>query len=98
MTRRHAACLVATAALAVAACATTRRTLGQPALRVGVPVDYAPFAAERDGTIVGLDVDVARGFAADAGRKAVLVPFRWPDLTRDLVAGHFDVAMGGVTM
>ena len=41
---------------------------------------------------------MARRFARDTGRRLELVPFRWPDLVRDLAAGRFDLAMSGVTM
>ena len=69
-----------------------------PPLRIGVPADYPPFAEARGDTFAGLDVDVARRFAADSGRRLELVAFRWPDLIPDLLAGRFDVAMGGITM
>jgi len=65
---------------------------------VGTSGDYPPFSLEREGRLEGLDVDVARRFARDSGRRLELVRFRWPELTRDLAAGRFELAMGGVTM
>lgn len=83
--------------LGASACAAFHPAPRVP-LRVGTPGDYAPFSRLRDGAYEGLDVDVARRFAADTGRALELVPFRWPDLVHDLDAGRFDLAMGGITM
>ncbi len=65
---------------------------------MGTSGDYAPFSIERGGSCTGFDVDVARLFARDLGRRLEVVPFRWPDLERDLAAGRFELAMGGITM
>ncbi|MFN8545003.1 MAG: transporter substrate-binding domain-containing protein [Candidatus Binatia bacterium] len=69
-----------------------------PPLRVGTSADYPPFSSIGRKEIEGLDVEIARRFARDTGRRLELVTFRWPDLTRDLAAGRFDVAMSGVTI
>ena len=77
--------------LALAGCA--------PALRVGSSGDYPPFSERTaDGGWKGLDVDVARAFARDRGRRVRLVPMRWPELEPALARGDFDVAMSGVTV
>jgi len=82
----------------VLAAACFRARPETPPLRVGTSGDYPPFSLERDGRPDGLDVEVARRFAHDSGRRLELVRFRWPELTGDLAAGRFDLAMGGVTM
>ncbi|HLK12427.1 MAG TPA: transporter substrate-binding domain-containing protein [Candidatus Binatia bacterium] len=70
-----------------------------PPLRVGTSSDYPPFSfVGKDGTPQGFDVEVARRFARDSGRRLELVTFRWPALRQDLAADRFDVAMSGVTM
>ncbi len=84
--------------LALAACARGPRDAALPALRVGTTGDYPPFARTHEGEVEGLDAEVARRFARDTGRRVEWVTTRWPDLTRDLAAGRFDLAMGGVTM
>lgn len=83
---------------------------GSGILRVGTSGDYAPFslrlgtdpgsegAATNAASYSGFDIEVAYRFAAASGYRVEFVPFRWPDLTRDLAAGRFDVAMSGVTM
>src|SRR5262249_5583706 len=67
-------------------------------LRVGTSGDYEPFSAGTTAEAEGLDLDVARAFAAERGLELEVVRFRWPDLERDLAAGRFDVAMSGVTV
>jgi cyclohexadienyl dehydratase len=62
-------------------------------LRVGTSGDYAPFSLRGEG----FDLDVARALGADLGYRIEIVPFRWPELARDVRRGAFDVAMGGVT-
>jgi cyclohexadienyl dehydratase len=67
-------------------------------LRVGTSGDYAPFSTRVGaGTPVGFDVELAEQLARDLGLELRWVPFRWPELGRQIVAGEFDVAMGGVT-
>jgi cyclohexadienyl dehydratase len=80
------------------ACARHAPRDDRPPLRVGTSGDYAPFSVASADGFTGLDVEIAHRFAEDTGRRLELVAFRWDDLTRDLAAGHFDVAMGGVTM
>lgn len=80
----------------LAACAPARPA--PQVLRVGSSGDYAPFSIRQDGEWLGFDVEVARRFAQDTGRKLELVEFRWPALELDLAANRFDVAMSGVTM
>lgn len=66
-------------------------------LRVGTTGDYAPFSVERNGRYTGIDIDMARNLAAALGVKLVLVHTTWPHLMRDLRAGRYDIAMGGVS-
>jgi len=70
-----------------------------PALRAGTSGDYRPFSfRDADGMLTGFDIKVAEHFALYLGRKLELVPFRWPELTSQLHAGAFDIAMSGVTI
>ena len=67
-------------------------------LRVGTSGDYAPFSSlNATGERTGFDVELAERLAADLGLSLRWVPFRWPELARQLAAGEFDVAMGGVS-
>lgn len=78
-------------------------------LRVGTSGDYAPFSFSTsppspqspspDGAdLAGFDIEVARLFTRERGYRLEFVRFRWPDLGKQLAAGAFDVAMGGITM
>lgn len=86
------------AILALAAACVRAHDPGLPPLRAGTSGDYAPFTMVRDGELDGLDVEIARRFARDTGRRLEWVRFRWPALVDDLGTGKFEVAMGGVTM
>jgi cyclohexadienyl dehydratase len=73
--------------------------LARGALRVGTTGDYPPFTQRApDGTYAGFDIDVAQSLAAALGVRVEFVATRWGDLTRDLQAGAFDIAMGGVSV
>ena len=95
MTRRAAAFAVTLLAL-LAGCTPPRPA--PDVLRVGSSGDYAPFSIHAETGWDGFDVQVARAFAHDTGRRLELVEFRWPALELDLAANRFDVAMSGVTM
>jgi cyclohexadienyl dehydratase len=91
----------ALAALAAAASGETRLDdiLARGVLRVGATGDYPPFTARGpDGGYSGLDVDAAEALGAALGARVEFVATRWADLMRDLDAGAFDIAMGGVSV
>ena len=75
------------------------------ALRVGLTGDYAPFSLERpDGSLEGTDVILAERLAdtlADTGLEGAEVRYirtTWRTLLPDLLAGKFDVALGGISV
>jgi len=73
--------------------------LARGALKVGATGDYPPFSVRAaDGSYSGFDVDMAEALGAALGVKVEFVPTRWADLTHDLAAGNFDIAMGGVSV
>src|SRR2546422_8032813 len=86
------------AAIALLAAACLHPRPEAPPLRVGTSGDYPPFSLARDGATGGPEAGAPRPFARHSGRRLALVRFRWPELTRDLAAGRFDLAMGGVTL
>ncbi|MDX1650761.1 MAG: transporter substrate-binding domain-containing protein, partial [Myxococcota bacterium] len=91
--------LLALAAWPAASSGQADEARARDVLRVATSGDYAPFSVRReDGSRAGLDVEVARAFARDTGRRLRVVPLRWPALLEDLAAGRFDVAMSGVTV
>jgi cyclohexadienyl dehydratase len=68
-------------------------------LRVGLTGDYKPFSLRAaDGTIDGIDFDMAKTLAQSLGVKLEIVPTTWPTLMGDLTADKFDIVMGGITI
>ena len=65
---------------------------------VGLSGDYEPFGEESGGELRGLDVDLAREFAAAHGLGVEFVRTSWPGLMDDLAAGRFDLAAGGISV
>lgn len=68
-------------------------------LVVGTTGDYKPLTwyDEASGTLVGRDIDLITDFADDQGFGIRFVMTTWPTLTADLLAGKFDVAIGGIS-
>lgn len=69
-------------------------------LRVGLTGDYKPFSFldPTNGSVSGLDVDMAGALTKAMGVKLDIVHTTWPTMMADLMAGKFDIAMGGVTI
>jgi polar amino acid transport system substrate-binding protein len=65
-------------------------------LRVAVDTSYPPFAARQDGTIVGIDADVAGALAQELGLKLVLVDVRPDTLALALRHHNVDVGLGAI--
>ncbi|WP_392565202.1 transporter substrate-binding domain-containing protein [Utexia brackfieldae] len=67
-------------------------------IRIGVPGDYAPLAfVDRQGQLVGFDIDMAKSFAKSQGLTPQFVITSWPTLSADLTNDKYDIAMGGIT-
>ena len=68
------------------------------ALRVGVST-FEPWAMRnRHGELVGFEVDVAKKVAADMGVSVEFVPTSWDGIIPALLAGKFDVIIGGLSV
>lgn len=112
MVRMGAAALLLTAALsaapALAAPAASEagnasildHILASHVLRVGTTGDYKPFTYRdpKSGTYQGIDIDMAAALGKSLGAKVEFVPTTWKTMMGDLLAGKFDIAMGGVTI
>lgn len=60
---------------------------------------FVPWAfPNKDGELIGFEVDVANKLAEDLGVKLELVPTAWDAIIPSLVAGKFDVIIGGLTI
>ena len=60
---------------------------------------FVPWAMrDAQGNLIGFEVDVATKLAADMGVKLELVPTAWDGIIPALLAGKFDVIIGGMTV
>lgn len=67
-------------------------------LRVGMDV-FVPWAMkDKKGDLIGLEIDVAKQLAKDMGIKVEFVPTKWSGIIPSLIAGKFDVIIGGMTV
>ncbi len=66
------------------------------AIRVGMDV-FVPWAMkDKKGELIGFEIDVARQLAKDMGVKIEFVPTKWSGIIPALLAGKFDVIIGGM--
>jgi len=68
----------------------------QGVLRVGMST-FVPWAMkDKQGRLIGFEIDVAEKLAADMGVKAEFVPTAWSGIIPALLTGKFDVIIGGM--
>ena len=85
---------------------TLQRIRATGTLRVGLTGDYAPFSLEQEtGLLEGTDVVLAERLADSLAGDGLLggahvryVRTTWRTLLPDLLAGRFDVALGGISI
>ena len=67
-------------------------------IRVGTSGDYQPFSYFNPKTnqYEGMDISLAQKLSEALGVSVTFVRFKWPELTADLLADKFDIAMGGI--
>lgn len=77
---------------------TIEQIIQRGTIRVGMDI-FVPWAMrDKNGELVGLEIDVARQLAEDMGVKVEFVPTKWSGIIPSLVAGKFDVIIGGMTV
>ena len=77
---------------------TLKEITDSKVLLVGIPGDYEPFAFPGPySEYVGHDIDVSKALGEALGVEVVFVKSSWPTLTKDLLEGKFDMAVGGIT-
>lgn len=90
------------AALICAAPAAATGVLDQVAargtLRVGVALSAPGAMRDRDGALIGFEIDVAGRLATDLGVRAVFVVTEFDDLIATLRAGDVDVVISGLSI
>lgn len=92
--------LLASLPLAAQAPASTLdQILKRGELRVGLEAGYMPFEMrDKNGDIIGFDVDLARLMAKYMGVKLTLVNTQWDGIIPALLTNKFDLLMGGMTI
>jgi len=78
---------------------TLEAIIGRGELRVGMQVGYVPFQMlGNDGTLIGLDMDLASMVARSLKVNIRIVRQNWQELIPSLLEGRTDVIMSGMTV
>ncbi|EIK93919.1 arogenate dehydratase [Pseudomonas sp. M47T1] len=99
----HLPCLLATLlpslALADALPSHLERVQQRGQLNVCTTGDYKPYTFKKaDGSYEGIDITLAQSLAQSLGVKLNWVPTTWKTLMPDFLAGHCDLAVGGISV
>ncbi|PIE59152.1 MAG: amino acid ABC transporter substrate-binding protein [Desulfobulbus propionicus] len=82
----------------IAAESTIEQIAQRGTIRVGMDI-FEPWAMKnKKGELIGFEIDVARKFAQDMGVEIEFVPTKWSGIIGSLVAGKFDVIIGGMAV
>ncbi|HEB49933.1 MAG TPA: transporter substrate-binding domain-containing protein [Desulfobulbus sp.] len=82
----------------LAAESTIEQIARRGVIRVGMDI-FVPWAMKnRKGELIGFEIDVARQLAKDMGVEVEFVPTRWSGIIPALIAGKFDVIIGGMSV
>jgi len=77
---------------------TIEQIIKRGTIKVGMDV-FVPWAMkDKKGELIGFEIDVAKKLAEDMGVKLEFVPTKWSGIIPSLVAGKFDVIIGGMTV
>ena len=72
------------------------RIMKRGVLKVGMDM-FVPWGfKDKDGNLVGFEVDVAKQLAEDMGVEIEIVPTEWSGIIPALLTGKFDVIIGGM--
>jgi len=106
--RRSLLAALAAVSLAAPAAAQTAQALSgesvietikqRGTIRVGMST-FVPWAMrDRNGDLIGFEIDVAKKLAADMGVAVEFVPTAWDGIIPALLSGKFDVIIGGMSV
>ncbi len=75
---------------------TVEQVLRRGVLKVGMST-FVPWAMkDKNGELIGFEIDVAKKLAEDMGVKVEFVPTKWAGIIPALLTGKFDVIIGGM--
>jgi polar amino acid transport system substrate-binding protein len=78
---------------------TLNAILQRGELRVGLEAGYVPFEIrDRQGNIIGFDVDLAKKMASELKVKVSFVNTQWDGIIPALLTDKFDILMSGMTI
>jgi len=67
------------------------------AIKIGLSI-FKPWSMrDKDGELIGFELDVGKKLADDMGVDAEFIPTAWDGIIPALVAGKFDVIISGMT-
>ncbi|MBX2826077.1 MAG: transporter substrate-binding domain-containing protein [Gammaproteobacteria bacterium] len=67
------------------------------AIKIGLSI-FKPWSMrDKNGELIGFELDVGKKLAADMGVEAEFIPTAWDGIIPALVAGKFDVIISGMT-
>ncbi|PIE55837.1 MAG: amino acid ABC transporter substrate-binding protein [Desulfobulbus propionicus] len=77
---------------------TIEQIIKRGKIRVGMDV-FVPWAMkDKNGKLVGFEIDVAQQLAEDMGIAVEFVPTKWSGIIPALISGKFDVIIGGMSV
>ncbi len=75
---------------------TLEQIMKRGVLRVGMST-FVPWAMQdKNGNLIGFEIDVATRLAQDMGVKVEFIPTKWSGIVPALLTGKFDVVIGGM--
>jgi len=78
---------------------TLNKILQRGELRIGLDPGYMPFEMkDKNGRLIGYDIDMAKKMAKDMGVKLKIVPTDWDGIIAGLLTDKFDIIMSGMTI
>ena len=93
-----AAAIVGASRPSVAAGGLIDEIKGRGVLRAGLST-FVPWAMrDKQGNLVGYELDVGKRLAGDLGVKYEPMPTAWDGIIPALLAGNFDIIIGGMTV
>ncbi len=77
---------------------TLEQILQRGVMKVGMDT-FVPWAMKnKEGELIGFEIDVARELAKDMGVDVEFVPTKWSGIIPALLTGKFDVIIGGMSV